>query len=161
MSGQILRGVNGTATEVILPTPRPTPDQEATLAYWFLDCPGQAVAWNNYGLAVIHLRPIEGVRPAIVRVPGATHEVMLVALNPEKNPTLNDPASWQILTPINLMEQVQLPDDESAVDLLRDAAQAVVDGILWAEPPLAGQVEPWRTVLIKTAAHIRGEEHAP
>jgi hypothetical protein len=34
-------------------------------------------------------------------------------------------------------------------------------GILPAEPPLAGAVEPWRTCLLKSAAHQRGEVHAP
>jgi hypothetical protein len=29
----------------------------------------------------------------------------------------------------------------------------------WVEPPLSGQKEPWHTVLIRSAAHLRGEPH--
>jgi hypothetical protein len=157
--GETLAGPAGEATELVVhDADGPT---TATVACWWLHCPGQSVAWDRYMLAAIHLRPIEGQQPAVVRVPHATHEVMLVALNPEKGPAPTDPATWQYLQPINLQEQVQLPDDATAVAMLRDCARAVVDGVLWAEAPLSGQVEPWRTSLIKTSAHLRGEEHAP
>ena len=160
--GKVLSGPAGTATELNWKRERrDPPDWTATLAGWFLNCPGQSPAWEHYLLSIIHLRPIEGVKPAVVNVPGATHEILMVALDPGKNPKPEDSYSWSFLRPTNLMEQVQLPDDESAVDLLHDCVVAVLDGRLWAEPMLSGQVEPWRTVLVKAAAHIRGEEHAP
>jgi len=158
--GRALNGPAGTAVEVVVDEVD-VPDHAATLAVWFLTCPGQSPAWGSYLLSVIHLRPIEGVRPAVVQVPGATHEAALAALSPDGHPTPDDPRSWHPLAPYNVMEQVVVPDDRSAVELLERAAQAVLDGVLWAEPPLSGQVEPWRTVLAKTAAHARGEVHAP
>jgi len=160
--GDVLTGPAGRAEEILAELePSDPPSQRATVASWFLTCPGQSIAWSHYGMAVFHLRPIPDAEPAQVRVPGATHELMLLAYNPEANPRADDPASWRHLVPGNVAEQVQLPDDAAAVRLARLAAQAVVDGVLWAEPPLSGQVEPWRTALIKTAAHARGEEHAP
>lgn len=131
----------------------------ATLDSWFLTCPGQSVAWDKYALHIIHLRPIPGSPPAHVRVPGATHEVMLLALDPYRQPRPDSPATWRPLQPINLQEQIELPSDTDAVELLSECADAVVDGRLWAEAPLAGQVEPWRSTLIQTSAHIRGERH--
>jgi len=160
--GVTLTGPAGTATEILwrLEDTDP-PDWTGMVASWFLTCPGQSPAWNDYLLSIIHLRPIEGVKPAVITVPHATHEVLLFALNPGAYPTVTDPSTWARLTPHNVCEQIQLPDDEAATRLLRKCANGVLHGVLPAEPPLAGAVEPWRTVLIKTAAHLRGEPHAP
>lgn len=160
--GERLTGPAGTATQVHYTLERSDPlDWNAAIAFWWLDCPGQTPFWRYYGLNVIHLRALVGVKPAHIRVPGATHEVLLAAYNPEANPSITDRRTWQHLTPINLQEQIELPSDDEAVALARQCARAVVNGVLWAEPPLSGQVEPWRTTLIKTAAHARGEVHAP
>lgn len=159
-TGDVLTGSFGTATQLLVDEPG-TPAQAATVAMWFLHCPGQSLAWDRYALSVVHLRMLPGVPPARILVPCATHEVLLVAYHPQADPQPTDPESWRILTPVNVHEQIELPSDEDAADLLRHAAQAVVDGVLPATPPLSGQVEPWRTALIKSAAHLRGEEHAP
>jgi len=161
--GEVLLGAAGTATRLHpdLAGAERT-EQAATVACWWLDCPGQSPAWRHYLLAVVHLRPIDGQEhDPVITVPGATHEVMVVALNPEANPDPEDTATWWFLRPHNVMEQIELPDDEAAIQLAEHAAHAVVKGVLWAEPPLSGQVEPWRTSILKTAAHLRGEEHAP
>lgn len=159
--GTMFSGPAGSAVEVVMRGKPDRPDWEATLAVWFIDCPGQSPAWRHYLLSIIHLRPIEGVKPAIIRFPHATHEVLVAALDPTKNPRPLKPKSWSLLRPINVMEQVQLDNDDQARQLARDAAWATANGVLPAEPPLAGAIEPWRTALIKTAAHARGEAHAP
>lgn len=137
------------------------PDWSASLACWFLNVPQQSPVWDCYLFDVIHLRDIEGVSPATIRVPGVTHQVLLIALNPEREPKPDDPHSWQMLTPINVSEQIELPGDEAAAEVGEQCVKAVLAGTLPAEPPLGGAVEPWRTALLKTAAHARGEEHAP
>lgn len=159
--GRRLSGPLGAGYECLLVDDPDIPDQQATVTSWFLDCPAQSPAWSHYLLSIIHLRPIPGVRPAVIREPHATHEVMVIALDPRGNPHPEDTETWRFLTPVNVCEQVQLPSDADAVELAADCARAVVNGVLWAEPPLSGQKEPWRTVLLKTAAHARGEEHAP
>lgn len=159
--GETLSGPAGKATEVIVDLdPDDPPAWAAGLSNWLLDCPGQSPAWNHYVLRSCHLRPIDGAPGAVIAVPGATHEVLLAALDPAPPPTC-DPASWQMLRPLNVVEQLQLPDDDACRALVRKAVEAILAGVLPAEPPLAGAVEPWRTTLIKTAAHLRGEEHAP
>jgi hypothetical protein len=150
----------GTATEVVVDQ-HDLPDTQATISLWFLECPGQTPFWDKFILAIIHLRPIKAVRAAHVSVPHATHEVLLVALDPDSDPRADDPDSWHHLLPVNVVEQIELPDDEAAAVLLGQCAAAVLDGHLWAEPPLSGQLEPWRTAVLKTAAHHRGEAHAP
>lgn len=159
-TGRILTGPAGTATEVLIVGVPDRPDWKATLGTWFLDCPGQSPAWSNYGLSIIHLRDIPDVPPADIRVPKATHEVILTAFDPEWAPEPLRSETWRMLFPVNVMEQVELPSDEKATELVALCAAAVVKGVLPAEPPLAGAVEPWRTALIKSSAHLRGEEHA-
>lgn len=157
--GATHHGMFGTAQRV-LAGPDAPPEWSATVALWMLDCPGQSPAWRHYLLSVVHLRPVDDLPPAAVTVPGATHELIVCALDPMANPRPLLPGSWVRLTPTNVVEQVQLPDDETASVLADLAARAVVDGTLPAEPPLAGAREPWRTALIKTSAHLRGEPHA-
>jgi hypothetical protein len=159
--GEKLGGPTGTAQEVLMDGEPGQPAWVATQAIWFLDCPGQSVAWDRYILIVDHLRPIPETPPANLRFPSATHEVTLAALDPGRSPVPTDHETWVMLHPLNVSEQVEVPNDDEARLLARLAAQAVVDGTLWAEPPLSGQKEPWRTSLIKSAAHARGEEHAP
>lgn len=157
-------GAAGLATEVTMSRPRGRRERvqvASAVGVWFLHCPGQSPAWDRYLLSVIHLRPVKGAPPAHLAFPGASHEVVLFALDPRGNPRPEMPASWEPLTPWNVSEQVELPDDEAARVLGAKAATAVVHGMLPAEPALSGAREPWRTSMIRTSAHLRGEEHAP
>jgi len=155
--GERLTGRAGDATEITFGPDDGTIDQEATVATWFIDAPGQSPAWRHYVLGVVHLRPIEGqTRPPVVTEAGATHEIIMYACDPELDPTPDDMESWEPLRPLNLVAQFQVPDDEAARSLLRLTAQAVVEGRLWAEPPLSGQTEPWHTIISQTSAHFRG-----
>ncbi len=158
--GATVTGPYGSAIEVILDPPLVYKDWAACVSSWLLHCPGQSAAWDHYILSIIHLRSIEGVKPAVVRFPHATHEVMLVALDPAQHPVPEDVNSWRPLLPVNVEEQIELPNDSDAKDLLAVCVRAVVNGTLPAEPALAGAVEPWRSSLIKTSAHYRGEPHA-
>lgn len=155
-----LYGAAGTATEVVV-TRAPEIGQQAIVICWLLHCPGQAIFWDRFLLSIVHLRPILGdPRRAEIRIPGASHEVMLLALDPDEHPSPADPSTWVPLMPPNAVEQFEVPSDDAAVELAALAARAIVDGLLPAEPMLSGQVEPWRTVIIRTSAHLRGEEHA-
>lgn len=152
--GTLRRGRAGTAREQFFDLdPSEPKDWTATVGTWFIDAPGQSPAWHHYGLSVIHLREIEGAKPPAIREQGATHEFLLVALDPAKNPDPMDPKTWSFLRPYNLCEQVTIADDLTANKILHACAAAVVDGRLWAEAPLSGQVEPWRATLRHWAAN--------
>lgn len=128
---------------------------------WFLHIPAAHPHWPRYMLSCIHLRPVEGQPPAKLQYPGATHEVMLVALNPEHNPNPDNRQSWQILTPVNAAVQFTSASDDDAAVLLDLVAQALVDGILPAEPSdFIGGSDYWITTVRRTAAHrTGGPEH--
>lgn len=139
--------------------PSDAPDVAGTIATWFLDCPGQSPAWRHYVLSIIHLRPIQGVKPAVIARPGATHEIILVALDPQSNPIPSDVETWTHLRPLNFVGQLTLPSDDQAKIVVETLAKAVIDGILWAEPPLSGQVEPWESQLRQLEAHAAGKHY--
>jgi hypothetical protein len=157
-SGQVYVGGAGRATEILHTLePSDPPDVSATLGAWFLQCPGQSPAWQHYHLSVIHLRPILGVKPATINRQGATHEVMLAALDPKYNPLPDDMGTWHWLLPLNFVGQLELPSDENAKTVLDILARAVADGFLWAEPPLSLQREPWESQLRHLEEHAKGK----
>lgn len=156
--GETITGPVATAQHVIPVGEPELADHAAHIATWFITAPNQSPAWDKYVLSVVHLRAIEGQQhDPIVRSEGATHEFLLYACEPDSNPRPDDLSTWHALRPLNLEHQVRLTSDEDAADLARLAAQAVCRGLLWAEPPLSGQTEPWASTLNHTAAHYRGE----
>lgn len=145
---RVLSGPAGTAHEQFIEfESSDQPDHRRTVASWFIRAPRQWVAWDCYLLSVVHLRPVKDAKPAVILESGATHEFLLVALDPGKQPRAGDPKSWFHVTPMNLEQQLRLPSDETAAALLAWCAREVVEGRLWAEPPLSGMVEPWRGTL--------------
>lgn len=129
-------------------------DWESGIGNWFIEAPGESPVWQHYMLSAVHLRPIENVKAAHLRFPGATHEFMLVAMDPVRKPDPLNPETWSFLLPVNLSEQVALPNDSEASMLLRRCAEAVTKGVLWAEPLFSGMVEPWRSFLNAQASDM-------
>jgi hypothetical protein len=159
-TGEIHVGAAGRTTEILFSLePSDPPDISGTVAMWFLDCPGQSPAWRHYHLGIVHLRPIEGVKPAVISREGATHEIILAALDPKSNPQPDDINTWSWLRPINYVGQLALPSDEDAKTILALLAKATANGMLWAEPPLSGQKEPWESQVRQLEAHAAGKHH--
>jgi hypothetical protein len=147
-TGSTFVGAAARAVEVLVQLePSDPKDWLASIGTWFIYAPGQSPAWRHYGLSAIHLRPIDGVKPPVIREAGATHEFMLLAMDPRTNPVPHDPQSWSFLRPLNLIEQVALINDAAALRILDMCALEVTKGRLWAEPPLSGIVQPWRSYL--------------
>src|SRR5205085_2875503 len=70
-----------------LPPTEGMPEQVATLAHWFVSAPAAHPVWPHYLLFCVHLRDVPGQsRPPFRRFPDASHELMLIALNPEVGP---------------------------------------------------------------------------
>jgi len=154
--GSLYSGIAGTAREVIIELDARDPrDWCAGIGTWFIEAPYQSPAWQHYLLSAIHLRPIEDVKPPTIRMTGATHEFLLVALAPDNHPTPLDPKSWVFLRPFNLEEQIIVANDARASAMLSLAAAELIAGRLWAEAPLSGQVEPWRSFL-RTTSELYG-----
>jgi hypothetical protein len=122
---------------------------------WFFNLPGAHPAWSHYLLTCIHLRP-DDAHPPDIAVPGATHELRLVALNQATHPQLGQMDTWQPLQPPNAVEQFQVGSDEKAIEVTRLVAHSIVDGILPAEPTgIHGARDYWRKTIERTAEHAR------
>lgn len=141
---------------------RGRPDWDATLALWVISAPGSHPLWWWYTMTVVHLRAIAGVKPAHIEVPGSTHELVLVALNPEE-PVPNiealergDFRSLHSLTPPNLVEQFQVSNDTEGLRLGELAVEAIVHGII---SPDTDYRSVWRRLIPETARHLRDGIH--
>jgi len=137
---------------------RLTPDQTATIAAWIMQCPGWSPAWDKFLLCCVHLRQIEGVKPAVFTMQGATHEIMLVALDPTYAADPDDIFSdkTRILHPINIVQQFIVNNDDQAIELTKNVAMACIQGILPIEPQgIRGAREYWESTILTTAQHIR------
>lgn len=155
-----IRGDAGVAVRCVLPDPPRTPQEGAALAMWLIDAPDQSPAWHHYMVSIVHLRPING-EEAVFRIHGATHEMILCAVDSGANPTAYDPETWHHLSPINAMCQFIVGDDEQAVRLGIGCVRAIVNGRLPAEPAFQRQGQQlWQHAVTRTAEHIRTGTHA-
>jgi hypothetical protein len=145
------------------------PRAAQTVAYWLITAPSFHPVWSQYVLACVRLDDdVEGFPPPNRKFDGATHEILLVALDPTDGPV--DMAAMDryalsgqlpILTPVNICEQFTATDAEMR-ELAQLAAHGVVAGALNPETGDAPTRirEQWLSAMVKTLAHIRGEEHA-
>lgn len=158
------RGPFGEAWEVALQPVgrRGKSDFDGTLAYWIIRAPQSHPLWWWYSMTIIHLRPIAGVKPAHIEIPGATHELALIALNPEQPvPNLEEMeagnfSSLKHLSPPNLIQQFQVPNDAYAWYLGETAVKAIVDGIISPDTDFRSQ---WEQAIPETAKHLREGVH--
>lgn len=147
-------GAAGKAWRITDWTPQ-TPDQTATVGGFLVFAPHAHPFWAYWVASVVHLRPIEGVKPAFRRHDDHSHEFMVLALNPDHAPP--DPKGWgpfHYLKPIDVVEQFQVPSDEAASTLLDLAMQAIVHGHLSPDQDFR---TAWKQAIAETAAHARGE----
>jgi hypothetical protein len=153
-------GVYGRAWKVDLATYRhKRVESQATLACWILNCPGAHLLWSWWLLSVIHLRNIEGAKPANVRLPGATHEVIVASLNPDyppPNPKAFGDEDIRILIPIDVTEQFTVGSDVEANEVCDLAAFACCAGTLSPDQDFRAA---WSRHLQATAEHYRSGVH--
>lgn len=109
--------------------------QETRLDGWLLHIPEATPFWYLYICAVVHLRPHEGSPAPKLQFPEATHEILVLALDPHTS-IINreDMRNVVVLTPENYALQFTARDDEHAMQVCQAFAQALVEGQVWVEP---------------------------
>lgn len=85
-------------------------------------------AWHSYMIACVNLRDIPGVPPAKINMPGATHEILVYALDPNTPMFVDE--SPALLHPANFHGQFIEPSDEAAAERMKQTVQDVIDGKL-------------------------------
>jgi hypothetical protein len=104
----------------------------AGVGSWLVFCPWAHPFWSYYVIAAVHLRAQEGCKPPAFFLPGATHEVFVVALDPTKVPDLECPVR-SYMKPINFAGQWIAAARRNPVDQDKAAAEKIrgcVDEIL-------------------------------
>lgn len=126
-------------------------------ADWLVHAPHGHPLWPWYAISGIHLRPLPIKGPPHLQFPGATHEIMFLALNPEKPlPSIDDWHGMAWLEPIDLAHQVIVQSDEKAVELVELVVRhIVIDG---ANPDQDFRAY-WRSAINQTAEHLRFDGH--
>lgn len=106
----------------------------------------------------IHLRPMEGVPDPKLHVPDATHEYVVVAIDPEQcpYPDPDDIEEIRFLRPVDVVQQVTGLDDKQAAKVLELCALACTSGRL---VPDVDFHRAWEHAIVATADHQRGEHH--
>lgn len=160
------RGIAGSAQRIT-----PNLDSRAlmwseTVSFWLINSPWYHPLWNQYELIAIRLREVEGLPPPVRTLAGATHELVVITLDPGHRVDVDSFADPEFaphyLTPENIFHQL-IATDEEVEKLCSWSAWGVVAGHLNPETGDAPTRvrESWDVSLIKTLAHIRDEPHAP
>lgn len=126
------------------------PDETASLVIWLFHCPGVHAVWSYWMAQLIHLRPIEGVKPADKRYPEAEYELLVLALHPDSKPDPDDARTFAWLTPPDSCVQFHGVTDDVAVEIVGLMARGVSDGFLCPDSDFARH---WESTLRSTLEH--------
>lgn len=140
----------GNARELDIQRVRQGTPVSASVSAWILTGKDWHPFWSQYLLHTAHLRPVLGKKAYLTRE-GATHELILGALDPEPGP-MDRETYFQLrprlLRPLNISEQAQGLTDEQAADLTFLIAREVIEGGLLAEPDgIVGARNAWRMAI--------------
>lgn len=99
---------------------------------WLVLAPFVHPVWDQYLFQLIHLREIDGMKPAVITLPDATHELYVWAIDPSKpvGSDAKEDAQLALLQPLNQLVQFIAPSDEAAKRRCLDAVLAVIAGRL-------------------------------
>lgn len=99
---------------------------------WLIEYPGWSPAWWHFLVVVNHLRDVPDVKRATKRFQQATHELVVMGLDPTACPIATDPATWRHLEPVNAVWQFVATDEQAAAACAQLAREAI-DGKLCLE----------------------------
>lgn len=118
-------------------------EKDGVLVNWVVEAPWAHPVWHSYSILLLHLRPIEGLPPAILHREDATHELLVHALNPDhpREELIKTGVLIHFMTPINFGAQFVELSDELALDRVERTVREIVDGHL--SPDTDYQLE-WR-----------------
>ena len=102
---------------------------DGSVCVWIVSAPWAHPVWHSYLIVCLFLRDVPGVPPAKVAMAGATHEVIVAALDPEqKRIPLNDYP--KMLKPLNFAGQWIAASDEAAAAKIEATVLEIVNGTL-------------------------------
>ena len=131
----VMQGKGGRAWQIDLDALRKRIGEDkpdATIGEWLIECPSAHPLWHSYVIALISMRPVVGLDTPIFFLDGATHEILLVALDPTKPrlPIILGEVSFlaSSLEPLNFAAQFIEIDDALAIDRIRKTVADICAG---------------------------------
>jgi hypothetical protein len=120
------------------------------------------IMWQWWLVGMVHLRPIEGVKPPHLLRPDATHEFLIASIHPDERVDIDRVEKpgfrgLRTLDPIDVQHQLAGLTDAQAEELGDLCMQAVVRGML---SPDQDWRRMWVRSLEQTAEHVRTGGHA-
>lgn len=107
------------------------PKETAGVCMWLVEAPWAHPFWHSYRISLVHLRPIEALGPATIYLEGATHEMVVEALDPEKpRQAALDRLDFAQLQPANFAAQMIKSSDADAEIAVGMAVKMICDGRL-------------------------------
>lgn len=96
------------------------PGLRAYNASWYVEAPWAHPAWDNYVVLLYDLFTVMEGPPPLRYMDGATHEVMVYALHPDRKVFTPDDGNWDLnnalLRPANHAYQFTAESDQAAFD---------------------------------------------
>lgn len=119
------------------------PAEQALIGAWVIYAPHAHPMWAYYRLMLMHLRPTKISPTPTIYLPGATHEFILHALDPDHKPNKTDIPNYR-LAPANFGAQLVCKDDKEAHDLIeKQAILPIVHGLL---SPDSDYISQWAQI---------------
>jgi hypothetical protein len=115
-----------------------TDEDNATVCAWIVYAPWAHPFWAYYLIAAVHLRETKKYPMPKIILPGATHEIFVAAMDPEKIPDIWNPFPCT-LRPLNFVGQWVAPVRPNPIDLDQSAAEKVEASV---REILAGTLNP-------------------
>lgn len=132
--GHVGRFWRGNLTQLYKTFPNPNGQPDGTVAYWVIEAPWAHPVWHSYTAVLVHLRDI-GL-PTKFYLEGATHEIWLYAMTPDK------PRDGAVRGRVSPLELAMTPKQFAAqfIEPNDQAAKARVEVAL--EEVCAGRLSP-------------------
>jgi hypothetical protein len=105
--------------------------RHAGVALWLIEAAWAHPFWHSYVMSLVHLRSEEGREEPKIYIPGATHEMVLMAADPQyaRQPMM-DTLDFRLLSPPNFAAQMVMPDDDAAMANVERAMPLIAKGEL-------------------------------
>jgi hypothetical protein len=101
---------------------------KTTLNAYLISVYGAHPFWNWWLISAIHLRDVEGMPAAVKEYPTATHEFIILTLDPKCCPPDSDDPQYKYLLPADVLIQFDGLTDTDVAKFCTDAVTAIVDG---------------------------------
>lgn len=108
-----------------------------------LHLPKAHPVWHSYQVTLVHLRHVDGLPDPVLVHLDATHEILILALDPDSHPDPAVPDTIQPLMPPNLAHQLRGRTDDGARDLFQALVTALSAGSLSPDTDFRSHLLEW------------------